>query len=685
MSIARNKKEEIERLLAADESGVGDLFAPGGVVASSVKHFESRPQQVKMAGAVFQAITHKRHLAVEAGTGVGKSLAYLIPAGFWAVQNGKKVVVATYTKALQAQLVKKDLPVVEAVLKELGMELSYFLLMGSSNYLCMSRLERAEKLGPELFDEAETREPLAELREWAQKGESGCRPEIPFDIPQRVWEEVCRDPDVCLHKKCPLKDCCFYRKDVAQAAASDIIVVNQHLFFAGMPIPAFDAVIFDEAHNLEEVASGYMGFSLTDRRVKRFLDSIASGRNKGIAHRIKKMPADLLADIHKAVTEAVVASRFFFSDLADAAGFGLDGSVFPKPKRVFKPDIVANRLEKPLLALTVLLSQAATGARIAQEEAELNGCQKKCMAIAAQVAEFLKCEGGPRSYWVEMNSARRRPEISLNMAPVDVSEPLRKELFGRDFPVILTSATLTADSSFQMLSTQLGLDNALELLLDSPFDYKKQAVFFVPRDIPDPKDAAAYEKAVIDNCFQVCSAVEEGVFLLFTSWQSLEHAYSVLSAQFSGRPLFRQSDQHPQHLLAEFKRVGNGILFATDTFWQGVDVPGQALSCVVMARLPFSAPDTPLEEARKEWLTAKGLNFFREYALPKAVVKFRQGFGRLIRTKKDYGAVVVLDPRIRTAQYGAKFARSIPHCRQIADITELKNFFEERRPKVPVK
>lgn len=683
MSAPKNKVREIEELLAADESGVGELFAPGGVVSSAVRHFEARPQQAGMAAAVHQAIVHRRHLAVEAGTGVGKSLAYLIPAGFWAVRNGKKVVVATYTKALQAQLVKKDLPMAGAVLKELGLELSYFLLMGSSNYVCLSRLGRAEMLGPELFDEAETRGSLAELREYAKTGESGCRPEIPFDVPQRVWEEVCRDPDVCLHKKCPLRDSCFYRRDVARAAASDIIVVNQHLFFAGMPLPAFGAVIFDEAHNLEDVAGEYMGFSLTDRRVKRFLDSIASGRNKGMAHRIKKMPADLLADIHKAVVEAGVASRFFFQDLADAAGFGLDGGAFPRPRRVFRPNIVANRLEKPLLALTVLLSQAATGCRTMQEEAEMNGCQKRCMAIAAQVAEFLKYEEGPRAYWVEQKSSRKRPEISLNMAPVDVAGALRKELFGREFPVVLTSATLTVDSSFNMLNSRLGLDNGLELLLDSPFDYGRQAAFYVPRGVPDPKDAADYEKAVINNCFQICAAVEEGIFLLFTSWQSLEHAYSVLSAQLSGRPLFRQSDGHPQHLLAEFKRAGNGILFATDTFWQGVDVPGQALSCVVMARLPFSAPDTPLEEARKEWMTAKGLDFFRDYALPKAVVKFRQGFGRLIRTKKDYGAVAVLDPRIQTRYYGARFSRSIPRCRRILGITDLKAFFDERKAGTP--
>ena len=658
-----------------DDSGVADLFAPGDSISQVIRHFEPRPQQAKMASAVFQAINKRTHLTVEAGTGVGKSLAYLVPAAIWAVGNKKKAVVATYTKALQAQLVKKDLPIVKAVLEKLGMKLSYFLLMGSSNYLCLSRLERSERLGPEMFEESEEQRIADALHEWSKTGHSGCRTEIPFAVPHQIWDEVCRDSDVCLGRKCHLKDKCFYRKDVAQAAMSDIIVVNQHLFFAGMPLPTFDTVIFDEAHNLEEVAAGFMGFSLTDRKIKRFLDSVYNPKSgKGFAKRIKRPPSAWLAEIQQAVLDVNFASQTFFQDITEKLGFyGLAGPGSLKPKRVVTPDIVDNCLYQPLLALTVLLSQAISYAHSDQEGAEIKGHLKKCMDLSAQISSFLECKEASHAYWVEVRNLKRHREISLNMAPVDVSEALKKELFGKTFPVILTSATLTVDGSFKMVKAQLGLDKGWELLLDSPFEYDKQAALFIPQDIPDPSDPGAYQEAVIRECFKICSAVEGGVFLLFTSWQSLETAYSVLSAQLSGRPLFRQKDKTPHQLITEFGHAGNGVLFATDTFWQGVDVPGPALSCVVIARLPFISPDSPLEEARKEWMTAKGVNFFNDYSLPKAVVKFRQGFGRLIRAKDDFGAVVVLDPRIQTRRYGTKFTRSIPKCRHISNLKELKD------------
>ncbi len=631
-----------------------------------------------MAEAVYKAINDRTHLVVEAGTGVGKSLAYLVPSALWAVANKKKIIVATHTKALQAQLVKKDLPVVKAVLEERGLPLSYFLLMGSSNYLCLSRLERSARQGPELFEEEGALRTVEDLLQWSKNGVSGCRPEMPGAVPQRIWDEVCRDPDICLGKRCQFKNNCFYRRDVALAAKADILVVNQHLFFAGMPVPAFDAVIFDEAHNLEEVAAGFMGFTLTDRKVKRLLDDLFNRKSgKGLAKRITRPPAGWLADIEQSVSDVNFASKTFFQDVI--AALALDETAaggFTMSRRVRKPGLVKNSLEAPLLALAGLLSQAIGHSQSDQEEAELKAHLKRCLELATQLAAFLACKESSRAYWVEAERSRRGAVISLNMAPVDVSESMRKELFGESFPVILTSATLAVDGSFGMLRARLGLDICLELLLDSPFDYNKRVAYLVPQDIPDPAEAGAYEIAVIDNCFRIAAEVTGGIFLLFTSWLSLEKAHRILSLRISDRPLFKQGDKLPHQLLTDFKRAGNGILFATDTFWQGVDVPGQALACVVLTRLPFTSPDTPLEEVRKEWMTAKGQNFFDDYTLPKAVVKFRQGFGRLIRTKKDFGAVVVLDPRIRTRRYGAKFTRSIPRCRNISSISELKSFFE---------
>ncbi|HBA61073.1 MAG TPA: hypothetical protein DCZ92_09695 [Elusimicrobia bacterium] len=654
------------------------LFGPGGGVSRAIKGFEPRAQQARMSAAVARAISERKHLVVEAGTGVGKSLGYLIPAALWAARNRKKVVVATHTKALQAQLVKKDLPVVKAVLAELGLPLTYFLLMGSGNYLCLSRLARAGKQAPELFDEDGARAAMEKLQAYAPCAASGCRAELPFFVPQRAWEEVCRDTDICLGKKCPHKGACFYRRDVALAAKADIVVVNQHLFFAGMPFPVFDAVVFDEAHNLEEVAADFMGFSLTDRNVKRFLENVYTPKsNRGLAHRLARPPANWVEEIKEAVREINHASKDFFRDITEKLSLAdLPAKELGRARRVREPGIVLNTLQAPLLALTVLLSQAIPNSQSDIEEAEIKACLKRCLELAGQVNEFLLCKEPACAYWVNVSSARKKPEIALNMSPVDVSEDLRKTLFGVDYPVILTSATLAVDGSFKPAKARIGLDTGLELLLDSPFNYAKQAAVLVPEGIPDPSEGPAYEKAVIEACAQACAAVQGGVFLLFTSWQSLSRASAALQGRLGDRPVFRQGEALPARLLAEFKQAGNGVLFATDTFWQGVDVPGQALACVVIARLPFTSPDTPLEETREEWMAARGLNFFTDYTLPKAVVKFRQGIGRLIRTNKDFGAVIILDPRVQTKRYGAKFMRSIPNCRRLSAIEDLRGFFE---------
>jgi ATP-dependent DNA helicase DinG len=652
----------------------GELFQPGGAVERAAGGFEPRRQQAVMADAVYKAVSGGTHLVAEAGTGVGKSLAYLVPAALWAVRNKKKVVVATHTKALQAQLVKKDLPVVRDILAGQNLPLNFFLIMGSANYLCLSRLWRAGEYTPELFDDDSSGKALEALLELVKTGETGCRPDLPIDVPQRVWAEVCRDPDTCLGRKCPQRAACFYRKEVERAKQADILVVNQHLFFAGMPIPAWNAAIFDEAHNLEEVASAFLGYSLSDRRVKRLLDDIFSRRGRGLAARLKRPPAHWVPAIKEAVGEAAKAAHDFFNEVHMALGADAKG-VPLRARRVRKPGLAANTLAGPLLAVAGLLNEALLHSASAEEEADIKGCYLRCLAVIEQVANFLECKSAGSAYWLAA-SGGRIPVVSLHMAPVNVAEALRKELFGRGFPVVLTSATLAVDGTFTMVRGRLGLDKAAELLLDSPFDYRGQAVLYVPRSIPDPSaEPQPYEAALIEECSALAEAVSGGIFLLFTSWQALQRAYAGLAGRMGGRPLYRQGDKLPQQLLAEFRRAGNGVLFGTDTFWQGVDVSGQALACVAIARLPFTSPDTPLEEARHEWLAARGVNVFEEYTLPKAVVKFRQGFGRLIRGKSDYGAVVVLDPRVDTRSYGPRFLRSIPPCPRVTSHLQIRAFF----------
>ncbi|MFH1619235.1 MAG: ATP-dependent DNA helicase [bacterium] len=667
--------------LPAADIALSSFFAPAGPIAQSIKCFESRKQQTEMASAVEKSLSESKHLVVEAGTGVGKSLAYLLPSALWAVRNKKKVVVATYTKALQEQLIKKDLPIVRTALKKTGLPLQYSLLMGSANYLCLSRLQRCMKQGPELFEDADSKDIADRLFEWAGTAVSGLRAEVPFRIPAHVWEEVCRDSDLCMGKRCPSGEACLYRKDIARARQSDLVVVNQHLLFAGLPLPAFDAVIFDEAHNLEETASHFLGFSLTNRQVKRLLDDICNPRSgRGLAGRLKGRPALWLTRIREAVSEAHFAAGIFFQDVRSNLALDDSDEKQSGARRIRKPHFVRDPLSNPLKELAAILADAVLLSRDTAEEVEINAYMNRCLLAAEQLDAFLQCKSREHAYWVEVSRSRRSPCTSLNMAPLDVSDSLRKELFAKPSPVILTSATLAVDGSFFLLKTRLGLDQSLDVLLDSPFEYQRQAVIYTASDIPDPKENEAYERAVLEQCPKITAAVTGGVFVLYTSWQLLKKSFKVLTAASTNRPVFRQGEKSPQHLLNEFRHAGNGILLATDTFWQGIDVPGPALSCVIITRLPFLAPDTPLEEARHEWMAAKGMNVFNEYALPKAVIKFRQGFGRLIRSNTDFGAVVILDPRIRTRQYGARFLCSIPECRQVRTLGELEDFFLSKTP-----
>ncbi len=637
-----------------------------------------------MASAVYRAITENKHLIAEAGTGVGKSLAYLIPSAFWAAANKKKVIVATYTKALQEQLYKKDLPIVQSALKQAGMPFKYFLLMGSANYLCLSRLRRSIKYGPDLFDAEEFKRAADKLLEWADNAGSGRRQEIPFRTPHNIWESVCRDTEMCLGKKCGLRAACLYQKEVSLAKQADILIANQHLFFAGIPVPAFDAVIFDEAQNLEEVASDFLGFSFTNKQLKRFLDDIYNRKSgRGLVKTLKNQPAGWQEEIRQAVDDVHFSARIFFQDILNKSGFDGFGAQRSKTKRIREANIAPDNLSEPLHELAGALSETAGRIQTPEEEAEIKAYMNRCLLMTGHLKAFMQCDSKEHSYWIETAVSGRNPHISLNMAPVDISTALKQELFDKNRPVILTSATMAVNGSFAMIKSRLGLEQNLETLLDSPFDYEKQAVIYIADDIPDPKDGEEYEKAVIERCPEIFRIIKNGIFVLFTSWRLLERSSHAFSGVADGRPVLKQGDDTPDRLLNEFKARGNAILLATDTFWQGVDVQGPALSCVIITRLPFLSPDSPLEEARIEWLSAKGIDSFTEYTLPKAVVKFRQGFGRLIRSRTDSGAVVILDPRIITRPYGAMFLRSVPKCGQAGSLDELKRFFAKTADTLP--
>lgn len=666
---------------AGSSAGLDFLFERGGLLSREIKNFEPRAQQVEMAGAVHRALKEQTHLIVEAGTGVGKSLAYLLPLAAWTCSEGRRAVVATYTKTLQQQLIRKDLPIARKVLEGMGLELNYALLMGSENYLCVRRLFSFMKRGRGLYDSPGHEQSLSVLAGLCRQSDTGLRSSLPVTLPDSIWSEIRRESDLCLRRHCQYYELCLHRKEVARARESQIVVANQHLFFAGMPIPSFDAVVLDEAHNVEGVAADYLGIDLSNYRVRRLLGEIYNTQNgRGVATRLKNRSERWLGEMASTLDAAQMRSEAFFMQALEK--LGLQAALFAgeqKEVRVLSPNIIDDTLTPPLTMIIGLLGEALASAADAEEETLIKAYKNRCTVLCAEIKEFLKCEGRDRTFWVSARLNRGRPVIELRMTPLDIAPVLAEELFEPTPSVILTSATLAVAGKFNMTRRNLGMPSSPEKLLDSPFNYMEQAALYIPNTMPDPNaESALFEARSIKECADIIGVVRGGVFVLCTSWGFLKKAAALLTEDNLGRSVFVQGSGAPEDIIREFKRVKNGVLLATDTFWQGVDVPGQALACVIITRLPFRAPDSPVEEAREEWLSSQGREVFSEYSLPKAVIKFHQGFGRLIRNSDDYGAVAVLDPRVTTRRYGAQFLRSIPKCPVLRDLKELKEFYSRR-------
>ncbi|MBK8574296.1 MAG: hypothetical protein IPN90_00995 [Elusimicrobia bacterium] len=642
------------------------LFAAGGALAGPLKGFEPRPQQRQMAEAVERSLAEGKPLLVEAGTGVGKSLAYLLPSALWAVRENKRVWVSTHTKALQEQLLNKDLPTVQSVLKLAGLDLRFSLLMGNGNYLCLDRLQRAGSLWG-----GEDARILSTLGDWAKTADTGMRARLPCGVPQPLWETLCRDPDLCLAKGTPLAEKCLYQKDLAFARKAHIVVINHALFFAGPPLKEADALILDEAHTLEDAASRFLGYELSNFSLKRLWDDLFSPETgRGLARRLR----------NRGLERSVHAAR----DQTDEFFMMLDSQIRfsdnENQRRLRAPLSGTEGLDSALMSIENQLAEALVSSESNEGESDVRSHLLRVREILNHVRSFSGELLSDHAYWAERSTTRRGPRLSLHGAPVDLA-PFLKERIVATYPrAVLTSATLTVGGTFNAARARFGMEACSETILDSPFDFKNHAALFVDPATPDPKtDPAGHESFVLQRCLDLSQVVPGGLFILFTSWSFLERAHTALTGRVGARPLFKQGQEPPSHLLDHFKKAGNGILLGTDTFWQGVDVPGSALSCVVITRLPFTPPTAPLEEARQEWLESQGHNVFSEYTVPRAVIKFRQGFGRLIRSHRDTGAVVILDPRVQTKPYGRVFLKSLPPCRPIAAIQDLAIFFNSIR------
>jgi len=636
------------------------IFEPGGRMSELMPDYECRPQQIEVALAIQRALENKTHCLAEAGTGVGKSIAYLVPMALHSL-TGKKVIVSSFTLHLQAQIVNKDIPIVQSVLPR---PFTVALMKGRSNYLCLNSLDIETPnfllIGDPLFER---------IRQWSRETNTGDVAELGFTFPN--WGDICSDQDMCRRLECRYFNECFYYKARKAASEADIVVVNHSLFFSDLAIrmadpnggvlPGYHCVVFDEAHHIEDTATKAFGIEFSNWRIHSLLSKVR--RTRGIGVNPERLQA--IEDLNKGLFDIFAnyeKQEFFLEDVYSG-------------RRRSDIENAVHMLCTLLDGLNSELAEQNTEGRPELAE-RLSGLRRICARSSEDL--FGAFFGDYEDYvrWVEKARNGKFVTCILRCSPLEVGGLLSEHLWRRVETAVLTSATLATSGQFRYVKARLGISDCVETIQDSPFDFQKQCLLYVPQHLDYPSDNPAYADVVANEMEQIVRASGGRAFLLFTSYRMMNAVYERLSERLP-YVLLKQGDKPNEQLVQEFRDHKGACLFGVHSFWEGVDIPGEALSCVVIDKLPFSVPENPIHRARVEAIKSRGGDWFKEYALPQAQMRLKQGFGRLIRSSTDRGVVAILDSRLIKKAYGVEFFRSLPLSPVTHSIEDVRNFFEQ--------
>ncbi|MBK9438198.1 MAG: DEAD/DEAH box helicase [Chloracidobacterium sp.] len=647
------------------------IFGADGLISQFHDKYEYREGQVRMAAAIATAFEDKKHLIVEAGTGTGKTLAYLIPAIAASIKHNRRIIISTGTKNLQEQLMEKDIPFLQKILPT---KFTAAYMKGRSNYACLYRINKSDD--QPILDGIDEVDHFAQVREWSRETQTGDRAELTY-LPENLsfWSRVNAKSETCIGQKCPDFEPCFITRMRSRAESADIVIVNHHLFFAdlnvrgnqfGKVLPDYGAVIFDEAHLIEDIAADYFGFQTSNYQ----FDEVArDATNLPIADAIA------IAGITKAAGKVVGLAEQFWARFTQGRGgdgrFPLLPDTFAIRGRDGKP--VPSSHGEAYHALDDALSRLENDVDVFSEKLpEADSLVRRIRQGRFDLEFIIKQADANYVYWLE----RRGRGVFLQASPVDVSSLLQDKLFDKVETCVLTSATLSTNGGFSFIRNRLGLSAGTTntLVAPSSFDYQSQAIVYLPKAMPDPRSPEFTQMAATE-IVNILHSTQGRAFVLCTSNSSMKALYEIVSSRV-GYPCFLQGTMSKTGLLERFRGTSNAVLFATSSFWQGVDVQGDQLSCVIIDKLPFAVPTDPLVAARSKFIDDNGGRSFFDYSVPQAVISLKQGIGRLIRSSTDRGVIAILDPRLRTKPYGRDFLASLPRMRITSDIEDVRSMFD---------